>query len=534
MESLWVLMVVVVLIVQDSDCQVGHSHHDNTWVKLDLPHHNHTLHVTFAIKQANPEWLVEKIHTVSSPDSPEYGHYMNFDEIVKYVHGEPVSVRAVLDALQSVGVPPSKVDFTLGKDFAVVSQMPVKIAEELFSAVFYRYTNPGCGDNEGVVITTAESHTLPPYLVDHVDFVSGVSGFPVCNDKKGTLGASRSHPNVIKVTPELIAQDYNTSSYISTNSGNSQAVASFVGQFYSPSDLSIFQTKFSLPDKPVKIVGKNIPNTPGTEGTLDIQYIVGTGRGVSTWYVSVSGDNGFFVKWVVSQINTTDSPWVHSVSYGGVETGSLEEYRLNNELMKFGISGRTVLFASGDSGVNCEEKTDGKRAYSPEFPASSPYVTTVGGTESRVSAWSHSGGGFSNFFPMPVYQKDAVEAYMSKLPDTSMFNTSGRAYPDVSAYAVNCLYVINGKEMQQDGTSCAAPIFAGLVASLNDKLLNDDKKSLGFLNPLLYKLKGEGFEDIKSGQNSDNGCKGFLASEGWDATSGWGTPNLGLLMNLLL
>lgn len=58
-------------------------------------------------------------------------------------------------------------------------------------------------------------------------------------------------------------------------------------------------------------------------------------------------------SWIVDQVNTTDSPWVHSVSYGDDESTISKDYleRCDKEFMKFGISGWTVLFATGDSGV---------------------------------------------------------------------------------------------------------------------------------------------------------------------------------------
>lgn len=334
-----------------------------------------------------------------------------------------------------------------------------------------------------------------------------------------------------------MAKDYNTSKYVSTNAGNSQSVAAFLKQYYDPTDLTKFQKRYDIKDNPiVKVVGKNVPDDPGAEANLDVQYISATGRGVSTWFVSIStysnGKQEDFFSWIVSQVNATNSPWVHSASYGDVEHTIDSDYltRMDAEFMKFGISGRTILFASGDSGVSCSRKGS-KRVYTPNWPASSPYVTAVGGTESTSKVWSSGGSGFSDVFAMPDYQKEAVNAYVANLPDTSKFNKGGRAYPDVSAFAVNFIIIDDGMEVPVDGTSCAAPTFAGIVSILNDVRLNKGEKTLGFLNPLLYqKLKGTGFNDITEGENGDFLCEGFHAGKGWDAASGWGSPNFGLLM----
>ena len=242
-----------------------------------------------------------------------------------------------------------------------------------------------------------------------------------------------------------------------------------------------------------------------------------------------------FLTWIVGQTNTTDSPWVHSVSYGDVESSIPDSFktRVNIEFQKFGVSGRTVLFSSGDSGTGCHNEK-----YVPNWPTSSPYVTSVGGTtryQDTEKAAPFGGGGFSNFFEMPHYQKDAVQKYLqsNKAPSTNFFNKTGRAYPDMSAFATNCEIVYDNSWLYVDGTSCASPIVAGIVSLLNDVRMKQGKKTLGFINPLLYQLAGKGFHDIAEGSNGNGICPGFKAAKGWDPTSGWGSPNFGILKGLV-
>ena len=511
------------------------------WLQVGLPTPDTVLRVTFAIKQTNTKWLEEKLKAVSYPNSPNYGEYMNFDEIAEVVYGREESVRALLDTLESFEIPSSSVDFTLGRDFAVV-HLPVSKAEKLFSTPFYKFENVEC---DGTSVISSQSYTLPASLEGHLDFVSGVKTTPSSCPRPRTKKPRPSNSTYrakggVTVTPETIASDYNTSKYTSSNSGNSQAVASFLKQYYDPSDLKIFQKRFSLPEKPItKVVGKNLPDDPGAEANLDVQYIGATGRGVDTWFISTStysnGHQEDFLSWITSQVNNTASPWVHSASYGDNERSIDDDYltRVDNEFMKFGVSGRTVLFASGDSGVSCKRKGI-KKVYEPDWPTSSPYITSVGGCESMTRVWSEGGGGFSNFFGTPDYQKEAVQAYIAKLPNTDMFNKSGRAYPDVSAFATDFTIIDDGVPVPVDGTSCAAPTFAGIVSILNDVRLNKGGKTLGFLNPLLYQtLKGQGFNDVTEGNNGAIVCKGFDAMEGWDPASGWGSPNFGVLKGLV-
>ena len=493
------------------------------------------IELLLAIKQTNVDWLEQKLWAVSYPDSPEYGQYVNFDGIAKVVHGRPESVRALIEEFASVGVDEASMDFTLGRDFAVVLA-PISAVEKLFSAEFYLFEHIK-DPNEKIVKSL--THEVPQTLVEHLDFVSGISNFPRQN--RVSLRRHQSFTSTkLGTDPNTIARDYNTSNYVCSNPQNSQAVASFLKQYFSPSDLGRFQEQYHLNSNPIaKTEGENDPNSPGIEADLDVQYITALGINATTWFVSISRtankNQEDFLYWIQEQVNDTNSPWVHSISYGDYEMSIPTDYqnRTDIEFMKFGVSGRSILVASGDEGVHCR-----KRRYIPEWPTCSPYVTSVGGTMSLDTVWTDGGGGFSDTFPMPDYQKEVVEAYLNsgKTPPTKYFNKTGRAYPDVSAFAVDFVIVYEGGDIVVDGTSCATPTFAGIVSCLNDVRMNNGKSTLGFLNPLLYQtLKGKGFFDITKGSNSGGGtCPGFEAIEGWDPASGWGSPNFGLLSDLVL
>merc|ERR1719313_1761741 len=103
-----------------------------------------------------------------------------------------------------------------------------------------------------------------------------------------------------------------------------------------------------------------------------------------------------------------------------------------------------------------------------------------------------TGGGFSDRYARPSYQDAAVNEYLdlggNQIPSRTLFNQSGRAYPDIAAISQNIPVVFNGDLVMVGGTSAAAPIVAGLVASLNGARLSVGKPPLGFLNPMLYGL----------------------------------------------
>merc|ERR1712151_198537 len=200
--------------------------------------------------------------------------------------------------------------------------------------------------------------------------------------------------------------------------------------------------------------------------------------------------------------------------------------RLNVEFQKAGVRGISLLYAAGDEGANCK---GGK--FVPEGPGSSPYVTAVGGTMPAASypepgsesAIGLSSGGFSSYWPMPDYQKDAVATYLKKegLPPASRgYNTSGRAYPDISAQATNFIVIAGLPIPGVSGTSCASPTAAGVFSLLNDLRLQQGKSTLGFLNPFIY-ANAAAFNDITGG----GGGSGWPPKKGWDAVTGVGTPD---------
>jgi kumamolisin len=160
-----------------------------------------------------------------------------------------------------------------------------------------------------------------------------------------------------------------------------------------------------------------------------------------------------------------------------------------------------------------------------DFPASSPHVLGCGGTALRGSGstissetvWNDgpgggaTGGGVSDFFPLPSWQAAAG------VPKPSV-PTGGRGVPDVAGDAdpaTGYIVRVDGKTMVFGGTSAVAPLWAGLIAIANQK----NGKSAGFIQPAIY-AKGKGaFSDITSGNNGT-----FQAGKGWDATTGLGSP----------
>ena len=197
------------------------------------------------------------------------------------------------------------------------------------------------------------------------------------------------------------------------------------------------------------------------------------------------------------------------------------------------------MCASGDNGVGSNGaciSNDGKNTstFLPAFPASCPFVTSVGGTknfEPEVAAYNPgngfaSSGGFSNYFKRPSYQNSVVPAYITSLGSQfgGLYNPAGRGYPDISAQSQAFVLIWNGTVTQLDGTSAACPTVAGVLTLVNDALIAAGKPVLGFLNPCLYSRLYKAFTDITSGSAIGCNSSGFPAQAGWDAVTGFGTP----------
>lgn len=370
-----------------------------------------------------------------------------------------------------------------------------------------------------------------------------------------------------------------------------QSVPEFLEQYYNQADLDMYLEEMGLPRQQVtRLIGPNNAtqgSISGGESQLDIQVIMGIAVGADTWFVSLPGRNHHtheepFLTWVMKMSNMTDAPLVNSVSYADDEGHFTAEYlaRLNLEFMKLGARGISVLFASGDNGIGSENISKDPslcRTSTPSFPSSSPYVTSVGGTQltdegtsvcSRVTHGLHmgcttitergcssatggvitSGGGFSNAFPRPAYQNDHVQNYLSapnaQLPKSQgFFNPNGRAYPDISAYSNNYITIMGGELSMSSGTSASTPLIAAMFTLWNDMLISAGKPVIGFANPMLYKLAREHpevFNDVVIGSNN---CaiygavccdEGFAAAPGWDAMTGLGSPRFLEIASLLL
>jgi tripeptidyl-peptidase I len=116
----------------------------------------------------------------------------------------------------------------------------------------------------------------------------------------------------------------------------------------------------------------------------------------------------------------------------------------------------------------------------------------------------YSGGGFSNYWPVPSYQESTLANYFANTPPpfnnltiygTPYYNKSGRAYPDISAVGQNILLYADNEPAFIGGTSASAPIISSIITLINEQRLAAGKSRVGFLNPTLYQ-NPDAFTDV--------------------------------------
>lgn len=503
--------------------------------------------LTLALRQQNLEQLEKFFWEVSDPRTKMYGKYLDAGQVGEIVRPSEKTIGKVSAWLNENGVGDS-LEWSANQEFVKVS-LTVAQAESLLGGVeFHRFraTLSTGSESQPVrvkrLIRTLEPYTVPAELEDHLDFIGGTNHFPRIKsmriNKRDSTSTKRGDPSV---TPSAIKQALNISSAVGQSSKNLQSVSQFLQQYYSPSDLQAFQQNFGVPVQPVaKEIGPNDASNPGVEANLDIQYIMGVANNVPTWFISTGGEHEGqepFLEWMMFMLNLTSAPYVNSISYGDVESSISTSYtqRVGVEFQKFGAMGRTIIFASGDDGVGCNSAGT---KFQPNWPASSPYVTAVGGvvlasaSPLDIQSDSISSGGFSNYFPQPAYQTAAVSNYLktSNLPPASFYGTTGRAIPDVSCFSEDVYIYYEGFETPVGGTSCAAPVVGAVFSLINDARLVQNKPVVGFLNTQLYIIAGRfsnAFYDVTSGSDNGNGdCSpGFSPAPGWDPITGLGVPN---------
>jgi len=358
--------------------------------------------------------------------------------------------------------------------------------------------------------------------------------------------ASPDASSSVSYTAPQVGQLYD---FPAATTGQGQTIGIIeLGGGYTQSDLNTYFNGLGISSAPtvtaVSVDGaQNQPsgnsNGPDAEVMLDIEVAGAVAPGATiVVYFAPNTDSGFLDAINQAVDDKQNNPSVISISWGGPESTwtsqSLQSY--NSALEAASAVGVSVCVAAGDNGAS-DGVDDGLEHV--DFPASSPYALACGGTHlvgsgtsiSSEVVWNDlpsngaTGGGVSATFPLPTWQANA-----NVPPSVNPGNFVGRGVPDVAGDAdpfTGYQVDVDGSNIVVGGTSAVAPLWAGLIACFNSAL----KASVGYLNPTLYQsvaaLAGT-FHDITSGNND-----GYSAGPGWDACTGWGSPNGAAILSSL-
>lgn len=381
-------------------------------------------------------------------------------------------------------------------------------------------------------VCSAQAPTLPDPAVIAV---LGLDRRPVAQPH---FRIARAQPNTT-YTPPQVGQLYN---FPVGTDGAGQTIAIIeLGGGYRQADLDTYFKSLGLATPSITAVSVDGgTNTPGgaadAEVMLDIE-VCGSLAPAATLvvYFAPNTDQGFYNA--ISQAAHSSS-WpatAMSISWGAPEDGwsTASRNAMETALEDAAALGVTVTVAAGDNG-----SSDGESDGLPhvDFPASSPSVLACGGTEmlgsgSTISSevvWNETagnegatGGGVSTVFALPTWQSNAgVPAAAGGFAGRGVPDIAGNADP-LTGYAVR----VDGQDEVVGGTSAVAPLWAALVARLNQQLGH----SLGAANAALYGATNKVFRDITRGNNGS-----YAAGAGWDACTGLGSPDGQALLGALL
>jgi kumamolisin len=489
---------------------------------------NEIAEVTLFLKRREPIENAD-LHTLGSTPIHQR-RYMTRDEF-KTTHGaHPTDINKVHDFARKNGL--AVVDDNAAAR-TVKLQGKVADLEKAFGVALKTYR-----DRTGKY--SYRGRTGPVHLPDEVaDVVTSVHGLDNRQQAQPHFRLAR-HDDAAAApqpfTPGQVASVYN---FPTTVSGKGQTIALIeLGGGFSQDDLNTYfgQANVNPQVSSVSVDGADNaptgdPSGPDGEVMLDIE-VAGAIAGNSNIvvYFAPNTDQGF-LNAVTTAIHDQDNkPSVVSISWGSAEINfTAQSMDAFNEVFKDASTlGVTVLVAAGDNGSNDNVPDGGDHV---DFPAASPFVIACGGTELIANAddtaiaeettWGGTpndgatGGGVSAHFPVPDYQTGKI---LPQFTGRGVPDVAGNADPQ-SGYEV----LVDGTSTSVGGTSAVAPLYAALVAQLNEAL----GAPVGFLNPILYN-NPDVCSDVTQGTNGD-----FQAGPGWDATTGLGSINGNALLKRL-
>lgn len=400
-------------------------------------------------------------------------------------------------------------------------------------------------DGDRTYITHAGNLTIPTDIDDVIELIAGLDNTITFghNAILDTLTPPAIELNTISYpTPVQLAQAYQYPR--SSGSDQSQGAGACVGIVelgggWTTQNLTSTFGRIGLSNPNVVDVlvdgGVNDPTDAGSSGEvmLDI-YCVGAviPSGKIAMYFAPNSFQGFIDTIIAATNDTVNNPSVISISWGTTDTNWSTPSRqaFDSALQAAIVRGITTFVAIGDFGT---QAINGGPTYTVQYPGTSPYVVSCGGTIVTINndytiasevVWNQTsystGGGISTIYSIPSWQLGKGYTYKT-YPAGTVTALSSRGVPDISAMATGYQFYYSSSNTFGTflGTSAVAPLLAGLMGRVNTL----SNQRVGFINSTVYASSGA-FSDITSGNNAAPASVGYSATAGWDACTGLGRP----------
>ena len=492
------------------------------------------LHLALGLSWRNQDALTNLLAAICNPASPEFHHYLTPAQFTARFGPTPADYQAVLQFARSNGL---AVTATHRNRMLVDVQGAAADVERAFHVRLKNYRHPTEPRNFFAPDTEPTVDARLP-----VQSVSGLNDFsrPHPNVQLRPVGASKpldgSGPGGLYLGPDLL------NAYLPgcPLQGTGQSVGLLEMEGYYESDITNYEALINLTNNVPQLVNVPVDGGPAfadiggiAEASLDIEMVLAMAPGVSNIYVYESPEAS--AGWVDLLSRMAEDNLASSLSCSWF--ADIADPTAEQVFQQMAAQGQTFFAASGDS--------DAYPGAIP-FPCDNPNVTLAGGTSltttngdyAAETAWNRgdghgSGGGVSMGHGIPGWQAGLATG-------SNGVSATMRNVPDVALTADNIfIFYDDGFYGDAAGTSCAAPMWAGIIALANQQAAQLGQPPVGFINPALYAIArgtnySTAFHDIVTGDNTSAASPAnFFAAAGYDLCTGLGTPNGTNLINAL-
>jgi uncharacterized repeat protein (TIGR03803 family) len=488
------------------------------------------LNLAIGLPLRNQEALTNRLRQIYDPASPNYRHYLTPEQFTEQFGPTEKDYQAVISFAKANGL---TVTATHPNRMLVDVSGSVTDIERALHVTLRVYQHP-----------TEKRMFHAPDVEPSLDLavpILGISGLddyslprPRVIAKPKVQGQNSPAPNAGSgPNGTYMGNDFRAAyvpGYSRTGSGQIVGLLQFDG--YNSNDIAYYESHAGLPSVTLSTVlldgFDGIPMGSGgeVEVSLDIEMAISMAPGLSKVIVYEAGPAG---NWhdILNRMATDNLAKQLSCSWyiprGGPDPVADQIWQ------QMAVQGQSFFNASGDDD-----------AYTGliDFPGDTPYITQVGGTtltttgpggswvSETVWNWGSgtgSGGGISTSYSIPSWQTNIDMT-------TNQGSTTMRNTPDVALTSDNVYVRADRQDNNVGGTSCAAPLWAGFTALINELALENGEPPVGLINPAVYALGQSGsygscFHDITTGNNERPGSPAkFSAVPGYDLCTGWGTP----------